>query len=257
MLNDARSSSDSERIRVGKVAFHVSTPPEAVDRVIHAAQHAEAISVRLSNAYCVALASKDPSYEELLNSPGLTFPDGTPVVWFMKKRAEPEQHPSCVRGPSLFRNTIDVGRRHSLRHFFLGTTDETLAALTARLTHEFPGLIVSGAYSPPFAPLNDKFYADCIARIAETDAQIIWVALGTPKQDYVAETISKMLGKPCIAVGAAFDFAAGTASEAPRWIQNTGMEWIYRLATEPKRLWKRYLFGNSRFLRSALTESNR
>ncbi|WAM16832.1 WecB/TagA/CpsF family glycosyltransferase [Rhodococcus sp. JS3073] len=233
----------------------MSTLPNAVRRVIRAARESEAISVRLSNAYCVALAFEDRSYGGLLNGPGLNFPDGTPVVWFMRKRASATQSPGRVRGPSLFKETINAGREHNVAHFFLGTTPATLESLTAAMKREFNGVNIAGTYSPPFGPIDDDFYNECVARIEETDSQIIWVALGTPKQDFVAEELAKRIKRPCVAVGAAFDFAAGTAREAPKWVQDSGIEWLYRLATEPKRLWRRYLFGNVLFLRAALLKS--
>lgn len=243
---------DFARIWVGKVPFEVTTLDGAVTRVICAASQAEPISIRLSNAYCVALASKDTSYQKLLSGPGLNFPDGTPVAWFMKRRNATAER---VRGPSLFMETLDSGRSQDIGHFFLGTTPETLAGLESEVSERFPGVRISGRFAPPFAPIDDRFYDECITRISATDAQLIWVALGTPKQDFVAEELARRVGKPAAAVGAAFDFAARTAREAPLWMQKTGTEWIYRLATEPRRLWRRYLFGNIQFLRSALTES--
>ncbi|MHD0300477.1 WecB/TagA/CpsF family glycosyltransferase [Rhodococcus qingshengii] len=243
---------DNARIRVGKVHFDVITLPDAVDRVIRAATESEALPIRLSNAYCVALASQDAEYQTLLASPGLNFPDGTPVVWFMKKQAKAAGR---VRGPSLFMETLDAGRKNDIGHFFLGTTPETLTKLEAAVSEKFPGVRISGRFAPPFGPINEDFYREGTARIAATDTQLIWVALGTPKQDFVAAELARRVGRPCAAVGAAFDFAAGSAREAPQWMQNSGTEWLYRLATEPRRLWRRYLFGNIQFLRSALTES--
>lgn len=250
------TESDSARIRVGTVPFDVTTLPDAVARVIRAATESEPISIRLSNAYCVALASQDLPYQELLNGPGLNFPDGTPVVWFMKKHAHPSGPvPGRVRGPSLFMETLDAGRSADIGHFFLGTTPATLANLDAAVSDKYPGIRIAGRFSPPFGPIDEDFYRDCAARIAETDAQLVWVALGTPKQDFVAAELARRTGRPCAAVGAAFDFAAGTTREAPLWMQNSGTEWLYRLGTEPRRLWRRYLFGNVQFLRSAMTES--
>ena len=247
---------DNARIRVGTVPFDVTTLSGGVSRVISAALASEPISIRLSNAYCVALASQDVEYQALLNGPGLNFPDGTPVVWFMKKNAPGAGDiPGRVRGPSLFVETLDAGRKENVGHFFLGTTPETLENLEAAAGDKFPGIRISGRFSPPFAPLDEDFYRECAARIAATDAQLIWVALGTPKQDFVAAELAKRVGRPCAAVGAAFDFVAGTTKEAPVWMQNSGTEWLYRFATEPRRLWRRYLFGNVQFLRSAMTES--
>ncbi len=246
-------------IQVGRVLFEVNTMNEAIMRVIKLALDSSPISVRLANAYCVALASADSNYGALLIDTGINFPDGAPVVWFMRWRARRDRLDGAfdrVRGPSLFSDTIDLARGYGVRHFFLGSTPGTVNELTNVLCTEYPGVHISGAYSPPFGPLSDEFYADCASRINGTNAQIVWVALGTPKQDFAAVELSRRTSRPCIAVGAAFDFAAGTTREAPKWVQNSGIEWLYRLVTEPRRLWRRYLIGNLRFLYSALRESS-
>lgn len=242
------------RVFVGKVPFAVaSSMNDAVDRILKAADRSEPISVRLSNAYCVALASRDENYATLLNNNGINFPDGTPVVWFMKAAAKARK-PSRVRGPSLFVATLAKTRTGEYGHFFLGTTNDTLNLLTEKVQASHPDLKISGMHSPPFAPLDDDYFGACAEKIRQTDADLIWVALGTPKQDFVADELAKRLNRPCVAVGAAFDFVAGTVQEAPLWIQNSGFEWLYRLCSEPRRLWKRYLIGNLQFLRTALLE---
>lgn len=241
--------------RVGKVDFEIATLQSAADRIIDAAAAHEAISIRLSNAYCVALASKDENYAEVLRQPGLNYPDGTPVVWAMRAKVSGTIRPMRVRGPSLFKHTLDVSRPRSTRHYLLGTTSETLVKLRNVVEQTYPGVVISGHYAPPFSDVSDEFLANCARKILATDAQLIWIALGTPKQDYLAAALANQVGLPCVAVGAAFDFTAGTAREAPVWIQNSGLEWAYRLSTEPKRLWRRYLIGNIRFIYSALAES--
>lgn len=246
-----------ERIRVGKVPFDSATLPEAVNIVLDAGKRRDSIPVRLSNAYCVALASKDAVYADLLNGPGLNFPDGTPVVWFMKARKSGDSSLSTVRGPTLFADTLALTAGAGLSNFFLGTTDETLSVLRATVSQKYPDIDIAGTYAPPFAPLTNAFIQDCYERIEESKADLIWVGLGTPKQDYVAAQLAKLLGRPCVGVGAAFDFLAGTVREAPLWMQNSGTEWIYRFASEPRRLWKRYIFGNARFLYTAVVESEK
>lgn len=241
------------RIKVGKVPFEVTTLRGAVDQIVTLASAAKPTAVRLSNAYCVALASKDPSYEALLNSDGLNFPDGTPVVWFMRAKAE-DSRPDRVRGPSLFKDTLSETQDMNIGHFFLGTSDETLNKLMSRLKDDLPNLKVSGHYAPPYAPLSAESIEICVREVRNTDAQIVWVALGTPKQDFLAAELATDTGLVCVAVGAAFDFAAGTTKEAPIWIQNSGFEWLYRLISEPKRLWRRYLFSNIVFIYSAIKE---
>jgi N-acetylglucosaminyldiphosphoundecaprenol N-acetyl-beta-D-mannosaminyltransferase len=197
-----------ECVLIGGLPFEVTDMDTAVGDVIAVAgAHTSAsLTVRLSNAYCVALASKDADYRRLFDGPGLTLPDGAPVAWAMRSRARVPQRTGRVRGPSFFVEVLDRGRASGLRHFMLGATDETLAKLVDEAESRYPGVHVVDTYAPPFGPIE--------------------------------ETIDE----------AAFDFVAGSVKEAPKWVQNSGFEWAYRLCSEPRRLWRRYLFGNARFI---------
>nr|WP_254925661.1 MULTISPECIES: WecB/TagA/CpsF family glycosyltransferase [unclassified Rhodococcus (in: high G+C Gram-positive bacteria)] len=214
-----------------------------------------ALPIRLSNAYCVALAGSDSTYRELLNGRGVNFPDGTPVIWFMRRRSAIGSEPRRVRGPSLFGEVLREGRSSSLTHFFLGTDRETLSRLVRNVNEKYPGVVVSGTYDPPFAPVTEAFIDDCVEEVESSGADVVWVALGTPKQDYVAAQLARRTSRPCLGVGAAFDFHSGTVREAPEWVQKSGIEWLYRLSQDPRRLWRRYLIGNVQFLYQALTKT--
>lgn len=242
------SRSGDARVTVGRVQCEVANLGMAVDRVLKLATERAGVSVRLTNAYSVALANDDPGYAGVLAKPGLNFPDGTPLVWAMRWRAPTGSLCETVRGPSLFRGVLASGRGSLVRHFFLGTTPETLGRLRSCLDFQYPGVVVAGMYAPEFGPLSQAFYADCVARIAECNPDVVWVGLGTPKQDFAAAELSRRTGVVHVAVGAAFDFVAGTTPEAPAFFQNSGFEWLYRFWREPRRLWKRYVFGNLRFL---------
>jgi N-acetylglucosaminyldiphosphoundecaprenol N-acetyl-beta-D-mannosaminyltransferase len=146
---------------------------------------------------------------------------------------------------------MDAGRERGVRHFLLGTTDSTLEALSTELHTRFPGVQVSGTYAPDFSPLDDTFIETCARRVKETDSDIVWIALGVPKQDVLAQELAQRLDITCVGVGAAFDMLAGRVREAPAWVQRAGLEWVFRLASEPRRLWRRYLVGNVAFLRLA------
>ena len=215
-----------------------------------AAQHL-AVNVRLANAYNVALADTDDAYAALLVNHGINFPDGTPVVWFMNRRGRAVRA-ERVRGPSLFAETLARSAASGTRHFLLGSTNETIASLTTALKSAHPDLCIAGVFSPPFAPVDESFLAVCEEEVRKAAPDIVWVGLGTPKQDYVGTQLAARVGLPTVNVGAAFDFAAGTVREAPTWVQRSGFEWLYRFASEPRRLWRRYLFGNSRFLAAAI-----
>ena len=238
----------TDSVEVGGIPFTRTSFNDAVKLVIDVAVDGRPVAIRLANAYCVASASKDRSYAELLSSSGINFPDGQPVVWAMRLNRTSRTLCERVRGPSLFRSTIDLGRAHSVRHFFLGTTPATLLDLQARIALEYPGTAVAGSFAPPFGELTPEFYSTVVAEILATDAQIVWVALGSPKQDFAAEIITQLTSIPCVGVGAAFDFLAGTQDEAPTLVQRSGFEWMYRLIKELRRLWRRYIFGNIRFL---------
>ncbi|WP_308128608.1 WecB/TagA/CpsF family glycosyltransferase [Rhodococcoides kroppenstedtii] len=233
--------------------FEISNLDTASTTVLSLAVERVGVPVRLSNAYCVALADKDLAYRSILNGPGYTYPDGTPVAWFMNAKIKTRQA-ETVRGPSLFERCLDRGRSTGTRHFFLGTTPGTLELLVSGCHRRFPGIEIAGTLAPPFAPIEDGMIQDIAEAIAEADADVVWVALGTPKQDFLAARLAPRVERPCIGVGAAFDFLAGTTDEAPKWVQNSGMEWLYRFFKEPRRLWRRYLIGNVVFLKAATRE---
>lgn len=235
------------RSTVGLVPFEVTSLQAAVQDVIDLALRGGPMPVRLSNAYCVALASREDEYATLLNSPGRNYPDGSPIVWYMRKTRS-GRSAQRVRGPSLFRDTLTKSADYPVRHFFLGTTETTLTTLVDQLQKKIPNITVAGRYAPPFAPVDEAMISTCTEKIRQSDANLVWVALGTPKQDYLATALAETTNLPCVGVGAAFDFAAGTAMEAPTWVQRIGMEWLFRLASEPSRLWRRYLIGNAQFL---------
>jgi N-acetylglucosaminyldiphosphoundecaprenol N-acetyl-beta-D-mannosaminyltransferase len=194
----------------------------------------------------MALASMDSSYKELLASGGVNLPDGKPLALFMNatQSASFEQ----VRGPSFFGQCLDRGREYGVRHFFLGGSADTLAALVSRARRIYPGIAIAGAASPPFRTLTEVERKEQDEAILASGAHIVWVGLGTPKQDFEAQRLRDALGLQVAAVGAAFDFFAGTKREAPRALRKLHLEWVFRLVSEPRRLWKRYLFGNSRFM---------
>jgi N-acetylglucosaminyldiphosphoundecaprenol N-acetyl-beta-D-mannosaminyltransferase len=137
-----------------------------------------------------------------------------------------------------------------LRHYFLGGTPETLATLAHNATSTNPDLKLAGLHSPPFRPQTPIEYAQMLVEIRRCDPDLVWVGLGTPRQDFEAERISRELPVVTIAVGAAFDFASGNKAEAPTWLRGSGFEWVFRLATEPSRLWRRYSVGSLHFLQA-------
>jgi N-acetylglucosaminyldiphosphoundecaprenol N-acetyl-beta-D-mannosaminyltransferase len=217
-----------------------------------AAPRPSGVDVHLCNAYTLALADTDPSYRELLRAAAVNFPDGKSVVWANRLAHRGLDLPTeRVYGPDLFHDVLSLGREVGLRHYLLGSTPGVLASMDSRLRALHPGIRLVGTDSPPFRELTDRERADQAERILRSGADVVWLGLGTPKQDREATRLARDLPLVFVAVGAAFDFVAGTKPQAPLWMQRNGLEWTFRLASEPRRLWRRYLFGNVRFVYAA------
>lgn len=235
--------------RVAGLPVTITLPDHVVELICETAvrrQHGGQ-DIHLINAYSIALAERDHTYRHCLEAASHNLPDGKPLTWVTKFSPSPLHQ---VRGPALFENVFNQGRNHGLRHFLLGSTEETLDLLEESLKAKYPGAKVVGKYSPPFRTLNAEDLDKQDAIIASATPHIVWVGLGTPKQDLEVRRLARDRGYMAIAVGAAFDFSAGTKREAPRWIGRMGFEWLYRFASEPRRLWRRYLIGNLVFLRA-------
>lgn len=244
--------------RVGTVDFSV-LPLDAAIALISALgrqrpEHGHA--VHFANAYNIALAEKDPQYRQLLQEGDLVFTDGTPVVW-AGRRLHPAQASTWQRvyGPDVMTGVLQASTADGPRHYLLGGSDETLTKLQEQITHRWPAAQVVGAESPPFRAATTDEFAARDTRIRESGATLVWVGLGTPKQDVEVRRLADSLPVTALAVGAAFDFIAGTVQQAPRWMQRSGTEWAFRLAKEPRRLAKRYLWGNPMFIASAVRHS--
>ena len=209
--------------------------------------------VHLCNAYTLSLVDDDLRLRETLLAADLNLADGAPVAWFGKKygMAGP------VRGPSLVKAVCREGRLTGLRHYFYGGAPGVVERMAGVLTEKAPGIQVAGCESPPFGEPTEDELRNLVDRAKNVDASVIWVGLGTPRQDYVVPKLAEMSERTVIPVGAAFDFLAGTVKQAPSALHNTGLEWVYRLGADPQRLWKRYLVGNPRFLVRAFRHRRR
>lgn len=238
-------------VSLGGLDIAVAEPEKAASRICEAAlatSKARATSghaIHLINAYTISLARKDKKYADVLHADDANLPDGRPLSWISRLKKTPV---SQVRGPSLFGSVMDMGRATNLRHFLLGATDETLQMLRNELLLRYPGVNIVGQFSPPFRDATSEEIAEQDRLIRELAPHIVWVGLGTPKQDFEVHRLSLEMPLTAIAVGAAFDFVAGSKKEAPGWMTKFGIEWLYRLLSEPRRLWRRYLFGNLEFI---------
>jgi len=218
-------------------------------RAARSAASARGSDVHLCNAHTLSLADRDPELHGILRRSALNLPDGQPVVWANQLLHRHTPLPTTrVYGPDLFLDVFALGQDAGLRHYLLGSTPEVLDALQRELRRRFPFARIAGACSPPFRPLSPRELHDQQQDILASGADIVWVGLGTPKQDLQAAELASSLPVVCAAVGAAFDFVAGHKPQAPAWMQRGGLEWTFRLGCEPRRLWRRYLFGNARFV---------
>lgn len=225
------------------------TPDEALDRLLDLARSKDGRAVHLCNAYTLSLALRQPEVRSALEHGDLNLPDGTPVIWVGRRVGFPWLL-RRVYGPDLMLAAARAGRELAVRHYLYGSTPAVLEGLVARLAQLAPGIQIVGIESPPFRPLTSREEAELVERIRLARPDILWVGLGTPLQDIFVSRFRDQLGATLVAVGAAFDFIAGTKAQAPIWMRDHGLEWAFRLAIEPRRLWRRYLFGNARFLRT-------
>ncbi|GGW61092.1 hypothetical protein GCM10010320_47770 [Streptomyces caelestis] len=214
--------------------------------------------VHLSNAYTLALADRDPELRGILRSASLNLPDGQPVVWANRLLHRSAALPGTrVYGPDLLTDVFALTQHTDLNHYLLGSTPQVLDALHRELRRRYPGARIVGTCSPPFRPLTVDERRQQVEEIRSAGADIVWVGLGTPKQDRRAAELCDALPVVAVAVGAAFDFIAGNKPQAPHWIRHNGLEWLFRLGCEPRRLWRRYLFGNARFVQGVVRQASR
>lgn len=219
---------------------------QASDAVITAAREPRPLVTHLCNAYTLSLCVRDRAYAEVIDAGDLNLMDGAPLVW-TARRLGFDHCTERVYGPDLMLDVLDRGRPHGLRHHLYGGHPAVTERLEHALVERLPGLRIVGRESPPFRDLTPDEEEAALARLRQSDADVVWVGLGTPRQDIAVQRLRE-LGRPVVAVGAAFDFHAGVKRQAPAWIRRAGLEWLFRLTTEPRRLWKRYLVGNPVFL---------
>lgn len=211
------------------------------------------ISRRESHYVCVTgvhgvmESQRDQELRRIHNAAGLVTPDGMPLVWLSRCMGFPQVE--RVYGPDLLLAVCGRSAKWGSRHFFYGGAPGVADKLAHRLQSSFPGLKVAGTYSPPFRQLTPEEDRAVVARINAVKPDVIWVGLSTPKQErWMAEHVGRLNAPVLIGVGAAFDFHAGVRRQAPRWMQHSGLEWLFRLMLEPRRLWRRYLINNPWFL---------
>lgn len=228
--------------------------PDVIEQMEHwiRARDAEHY-IAVTGMHGVMEAHHDPVFREILHAADLVVPDGMPLVWL--GRAHGFELRQRVYGPELMLAFCEKTLKKGYRHFFYGGAPGVAEELARNLCECFPELAVAGTYSPPFRNLTFAEDQEIVAQIREAAPDVLWVGLSTPKQERWMHAHRDRLNVPVLAgVGAAFDIHAGTRKQAPRWMRENGLEWLFRLTQEPERLWRRYLIYGSEFAWKASLE---
>ena len=209
--------------------------------------------VLCTNVHSLMEAQRDPEIRSALNRSGLTTEDGMPLVWWCQRSGYSDAARVC--GHDLLLAMCERAAQNGHRHYFYGSSPRVVEAMVSRLVARFSGLTIAGYRSPPFRPLTPEEDAADIRAINEARPDFVWVGLGMPKQDkWIVQHVGKIEAAALLGVGAAFDFVAGTKPRAPLWMQRSGLEWLFRLMTEPRRLAHRYLVYNTIFVARAVEQ---
>ncbi len=226
--------------------IHALSWEETLKRITFWAKARESRYVCLCNVHSVITATQDPKFKQVLRHADLATPDGMPIAMMLRKLGFVGQ--DRINGPDLMWKYCEQAARSGEAVYFYGSTLETLQRMSVNLKTAFPGLQIGGVYSPPFSA-EGQFEEDAIiASINESEAGVVFVGLGCPKQEKWMAAHSHRIHAVMIGVGAAFDYHAGVMQRAPLWMQRNGLEWSYRLFSDPRRLWKRYLVTNTLFI---------
>lgn len=219
---------------------------ENINRIHRWSAARESRYVCICNVHSVVTARQDSEFRNALINADMATPDGMPITWMLRQMGFPNQQ--RINGPDLMWNYCELAERMNESIFLYGSTQKTLDNLQRQLHISFPKLVIAGTCSPPFRSLSDEEDAEISSSINNSGAQVVFVSLGCPKQELWMQAHRGKINAVMIGVGAAFDYHAGTIKRAPLWMQHRGLEWLHRLYSEPRRLWKRYMVTNSIFI---------
>lgn len=208
----------------------------------------------VSNVHTTVMAYENSDYRKIQNGGAMALPDGAPLSIYSKKHgfAEAER----VTGPDLMLELLRASGQEGYRHFFYGATEATLEAMRAAIERDYPGACIAGMYAPPFRPLCPEEDAAVVSMINAAKPDFIWVGLGAPKQEQWMYEHRGRLCAVALGVGAGFDYLAGDIKRAPKIMQKLCLEWLYRLLQDPRRLWKRYVTTNVKFMKYVFKEAH-
>jgi N-acetylglucosaminyldiphosphoundecaprenol N-acetyl-beta-D-mannosaminyltransferase len=237
-----------ERVNILGVGVSAVSMSEAVRRTeVLLDEDKQKGYICVTGVHGIMEAQGDEEFRKILNRSFLTTPDGMPTVWMGHLHGYKSM--TRVYGPDYMLEVCRESVARGYRHFLYGGKPGVAEELRAELMRRFPGITIAGTYTPPFRPLNAEEEEDLKAQLVASKADILWCGLSTPKQErFMAAYSDKLPVQLMVGVGAAFDLLSGNLKEAPDWMKRSGLQWFYRLLMEPKRLWKRYLGNNPRFV---------
>ncbi|MCM1161411.1 MAG: WecB/TagA/CpsF family glycosyltransferase [Roseburia sp.] len=241
MANDNKNKK-IKTCNILKVNIAVTNMKETVQYITKHIQELKGKYICVSNVHTTVMAYEDEHYRTVQNGAALALPDGKPLSVVSRKRGFKEAQ--RVTGPDLMLELF----QKPFRHYFYGGKEETLSILEKKLREKYPDIQIAGMYSPPFRPLSKEEDREAVDNINASGADILWVGLGAPKQENWMYDHQNQVNALMIGVGAGFDYHAGIIKRAPVWMQKCSLEWLYRLFQDPRRLWKRYVSTNGRFL---------
>lgn len=232
------------------VNIAVTNMKDTVKYIEHNLEELKGNYICVSNVHTTVMAYEDKEYKKIQNGGALALPDGGPLSYLSRKRGF--NYAERVTGPDLMRELFEISEQNGYTHYFYGSTDDTLKMLMENLNKIYPNLKIVGTYSPPFKSDVSLESSDKLKEINILKPDFIWVGLGAPKQEKWMSYHKDKVDSIMIGVGAGFDYFSGKIQRAPMWMQKLNLEWLYRLAQEPKRLFKRYLETNSKFIYYAI-----
>lgn len=246
-MNQASQRIDHGTKKVLGVPIRAINYAAAVDEIVGAAKDRRPLTVAALAVHGVMTGALDPEHRYRLNKLDFLVPDGQPVRWALRWLYNVKL-PDRVYGPNLMLEVCRAAEQHNLPIYLHGSTDETLDVLAANLRRKLPKLTIAGKQTSKFRQLSAEEKSRVVQQIKNSGARIIFSGLGCPRQEVWAYEYRDVLSSPILAVGAAFNFHAGNLEQAPRFLQDRGLEWAYRLYREPRRLWQRYLILNPLYL---------
>jgi N-acetylglucosaminyldiphosphoundecaprenol N-acetyl-beta-D-mannosaminyltransferase len=236
-----------DKVNILGIGVHAINMQQALDQMTCWIEQKRPNYIIVCPVYTIMAARRDPILHTTVQQAGLVTPDGMPLVFISRWLGY--KHVTRVYGPDLLLAFSQLSAEKGYRNYYFGGVEGVPEKLADSLTSRFQGLQVVGTYSPPFRPLTAEEEQITVERINAAKPDIVWVCLGSPKQDlWVAKFRDRLDAPILIGVGAAFDFLSGRKPQAPRWMQRSALEWLFRLLTEPRRLWRRYLINNPLFM---------